>query len=121
MIYATLIRVNKKDEDADILEPKDGSKTVRDLITLGSDASISMTLNATVKPLKTLTFPNKVALAHHASKTLNSLSTSKYAVLRHNDSDISKYRDIWFSTSYHFDKIQTKNKLARKRFENYKN
>ena len=96
MIYATLIRVNKKDEDADILEPKDGSKTVRDLITLGSDASISMTLNATVKPLKTLTFPNKVALAHHVSKTLNSLSTSKYAVLRHNDSDISKYRDIEF-------------------------
>ena len=35
--------------------------------------------------------------------------------------NISKYRDIWFSTSYHFDKIQTKNKLARKRFENYKN
>ena len=34
--------------------------------------------------------------------------------------NISEYRDIWYSTSYHFDKIQTKNELASKRFENYK-
>ena len=34
--------------------------------------------------------------------------------------NISEYRDVWFSTSYNFDKIQTKNKLANKRFENYK-
>ena len=44
-------------------------------------------------------------------------------IINYNDSyslDISNYRDTWFSTSYHFDKIQTKNKLANKRFKNYK-
>ena len=44
-------------------------------------------------------------------------------IKNHNDSyslNILEYRDVWFSTSSHFDKIQTKNKLANKRFENYK-
>lgn len=34
---------------------------------------------------------------------------------------IPEYRDIWFSTSYHFDKHQTENELADSRFANYKN
>ena len=34
--------------------------------------------------------------------------------------NIEKYRDIWFSTSRDFDKIQTKNNKGVERFENYK-
>ncbi|MGE5354669.1 MAG: phosphoribosylformylglycinamidine synthase [Deltaproteobacteria bacterium] len=33
---------------------------------------------------------------------------------------VSEYRDIWYETSYLFDKNQTKKDLALKRFENYK-
>ena len=35
--------------------------------------------------------------------------------------DISKYRDIWYSTSYLLDQKQSKNGMAKSRFENYKN
>jgi phosphoribosylformylglycinamidine synthase len=35
--------------------------------------------------------------------------------------DISEMRDVWFKTSYLFDKNQTAGDLAEKRFENYKN
>tara|TARA_B100000575_G_scaffold284701_1_gene279083 strand:+ start:3735 stop:7394 length:3660 start_codon:yes stop_codon:yes gene_type:complete len=35
--------------------------------------------------------------------------------------NISKYRDIWYSTSKDFDKIQTKNNKGIERFNNYKN
>ncbi len=35
--------------------------------------------------------------------------------------NIDKYRDIWFKTSFEFDKFQTKNNLAKKRFDNFKN
>jgi phosphoribosylformylglycinamidine synthase len=35
--------------------------------------------------------------------------------------DISKYRDIWYSTSYLLDQKQSKNGMAKARFENYKN
>ena len=34
--------------------------------------------------------------------------------------NIDKYRDVWFSTSRDFDKIQTKNNKGVERFENYK-
>ena len=37
------------------------------------------------------------------------------------DFDIDFYRDIWFKTSYHLDKKQTKNYKASERFKNYKN
>ena len=35
--------------------------------------------------------------------------------------DVSEYRDIWYHTSYLFDKEQTKNNKAKERFDNYKN
>ncbi len=35
--------------------------------------------------------------------------------------DIDKYRDIWYKTSYLLDKKQTNEKLAKERFETYKN
>ena len=35
--------------------------------------------------------------------------------------DIPKYRDIWFKTSYLLDQKQSKNGMAKARFENYKN
>jgi phosphoribosylformylglycinamidine synthase len=35
--------------------------------------------------------------------------------------DITKYRDIWYSTSYLLDQKQSKNGMAKARFENYKN
>ena len=35
--------------------------------------------------------------------------------------DIAKYRDIWYSTSYLLDQKQSKNGMAKARFENYKN
>jgi len=34
--------------------------------------------------------------------------------------DINNLRDVWYKTSYSFDKHQTQNNLAEKRFENYK-
>jgi phosphoribosylformylglycinamidine synthase len=37
------------------------------------------------------------------------------------DFSISEYRDKWFETSYLLDQKQTKNNLAKVRFENYKN
>ena len=35
--------------------------------------------------------------------------------------EVSKYRDIWFKTSYLLDQKQTKNNKAKERFDNYKN
>jgi phosphoribosylformylglycinamidine synthase len=35
--------------------------------------------------------------------------------------DIPKYRDVWYSTSYLLDQKQSKNGMAKARFENYKN
>lgn len=35
--------------------------------------------------------------------------------------DIPKYRDVWYSTSYLLDQKQSKNGMAKERFENYKN
>lgn len=35
--------------------------------------------------------------------------------------DVNKWRDIWYHKSYLMDNLQTKNNLARVRFENYKN
>lgn len=35
--------------------------------------------------------------------------------------DITKYRDIWFKTSFLLDKKQSKNGMAQARFDNYKN
>ena len=35
--------------------------------------------------------------------------------------DIAKYRDIWYKTSYLLDQKQSKNGMAKARFENYKN
>ena len=57
---------------------------------------------------------------HEIGKVINSnyLNIKNYNDLY--SLNISEYRDVWFSTSYNFDKIQTKNKLANKRFENYK-
>ena len=37
------------------------------------------------------------------------------------DLDINEYRDIWYETSYLFDKKQTANNLATARYKNYKN
>ena len=57
---------------------------------------------------------------HEIGKVVESDSLN---IKNHNNTylfNLSEYRDVWFSTSHHFDKIQTKNKLANKRFENYK-
>ena len=35
--------------------------------------------------------------------------------------DVTKYRDVWYETSYLLDQNQTANKLAKARFDNYKN
>ena len=57
---------------------------------------------------------------HLIGKTNNSgyLKIKKNAF--HLSLNIDKYRDIWFKTSFEFDKFQTKNNLAKKRFNNYK-
>jgi phosphoribosylformylglycinamidine synthase len=65
-------------------------------------------------------FDKEKIFFHEIGKVINSHYLN---IINYNDSyslDISNYRDTWFSTSYHFDKIQTKNKLANKRFKNYK-
>jgi Phosphoribosylformylglycinamidine (FGAM) synthase, synthetase domain len=65
-------------------------------------------------------FDKEKIFFHEIGKVINSHYLN---IINYNDSyslDISDYRDTWFSTSYHFDKIQTKNKLANKRFKNYK-
>ena len=57
---------------------------------------------------------------HLIGKTNN----SGYLKIKKNEFNLSlnidKYRDIWFKTSFEFDKFQTKNNLAKKRFNNYK-
>ncbi len=65
-------------------------------------------------------FDKKEITFHEIGKVINSnyLNIKNYNDLY--SLNISEYRDVWFSTSYNFDKIQTKNKLANKRFENYK-
>jgi len=69
------------------------------------------------------------------SQILNSASILFYSIgtiqfdnilnISHNNEeyslDIDKYRDIWFNTSYLFDRKQTVAKLASERFQNYKN
>lgn len=95
MIYATLIKINKE-RDADLLIPKDGEKTVRDFQILGAGTSVSMTVNGEITPLKTLPFKNQVALAHKAKSLFGKLDPKRYALLRHNDKDPGRYRDIEF-------------------------
>jgi len=66
-------------------------------------------------------FHKEEIVYHEIGKVINSHYLN---IKNYNDSyslNISEYRDTWFSTSYHFDKIQTNNKLASKRFKNYKN
>jgi phosphoribosylformylglycinamidine synthase len=59
---------------------------------------------------------NNVAF-HKIGKVTNE-ATLKFGPLSF---DIPKYRDIWYSTSYLLDQKQSKNGMAKARFENYKN
>jgi phosphoribosylformylglycinamidine synthase len=59
---------------------------------------------------------NNVAF-HKIGKVTNE-ATLKFGPLSF---DITKYRDIWYSTSYLLDQKQSKNGMAKARFENYKN
>ena len=63
----------------------------------------------------------KLNIEFHLIGTVN---RSGYLEIKKDDFNLSlnidQYRDIWFKTSYEFDKFQTKNNLAEKRFDNYK-
>ena len=52
-------------------------------------------------------------------------TSSKNLTIKHQNTthlfEVEKYRDLWFQTSAALDAHQTKNGLAQKRFENYKN
>ena len=57
--------------------------------------------------------------------TLGQSNDSGVLTVEHQDNImefiIAEYRDIWYSTSAHFDAHQTANDLAKERFKNYKN
>ena len=59
------------------------------------------------------------------SHLIGTVNNSGYLKIKKGASNLSlninQYRDIWFKTSYEFDKFQTKKSLAKKRFDNYKN
>jgi phosphoribosylformylglycinamidine synthase len=61
---------------------------------------------------------NSNNLAFHKIGKVSSEATLNFGQLSF---DISKYRDIWYSTSYLLDQKQSKNGMAKARFENYKN
>ena len=61
---------------------------------------------------------NSSNLAFHKIGKVSSEATLNFGQLSF---DISKYRDIWYSTSYLLDQKQSKNGMAKARFENYKN
>lgn len=48
-------------------------------------------------------------------------STDEVLIINDLNLDIPTYRDIWYHTSYLFDKEQTKNNQAEERYKNYKN
>ncbi|MEC5166754.1 phosphoribosylformylglycinamidine synthase [Flavobacterium sp. PL11] len=52
---------------------------------------------------------------------LGSATTDATLNFGHCKLDIVKYRDIWFKTSFLLDQKQSKNGMARERFDNYKN
>jgi phosphoribosylformylglycinamidine synthase len=57
-------------------------------------------------------------VAFHKIGKVTSEATLNFGTLSF---DIPKYRDIWYSTSYLLDQKQSKNGMAKARFENYKN
>jgi phosphoribosylformylglycinamidine synthase len=52
---------------------------------------------------------------------IGTVTESNYLNIGNHQLDITKYRDIWFKTSYLLDQKQTKNNKAQERFDNYKN
>ncbi|WP_309641373.1 phosphoribosylformylglycinamidine synthase [Flavobacterium sp.] len=67
------------------------------------------------------TFENVLNHNDIAFFKLGNATESDVLQLTNNHFSISKYRDIWFETSYLLDQKQTKNNQATARFENYKN
>ena len=61
---------------------------------------------------------NSNNVAFHKIGKVTSEATLNFGTLSF---DIPKYRDIWYSTSYLLDQKQSKNGMAKARFENYKN
>ena len=61
---------------------------------------------------------NSNNVAFHKIGKVSSEATLNFGQLSF---DIPKYRDIWYSTSYLLDQKQSKNGMAKARFENYKN
>ncbi len=71
------------------------------------------------KEVKDLLNKNKVSYQMIGQST----NDRKLELKHHEDQlsfDINHLRDLWFKTSYLFDKIQTKEELALERFKNYK-
>ncbi len=65
---------------------------------------------------------NKNGIGFHEIATIN--TNGEFKLKNFNNFmklDIAELRDIWYKTSYYFDRVQTKNDLALSRFENYKN
>ena len=52
---------------------------------------------------------------------IGTVTEGNYLNIGNHQLDITKYRDIWFKTSYLLDQKQTKNNKAQERFDNYKN
>lgn len=60
-------------------------------------------------------------LAYEIGKVINNEAMKISYGSQNLSLNISEYRDIWYSTSYHFDKYQTKENMADFRYANYKN
>ena len=67
------------------------------------------------------TFENYLNLNKVSFHKIGKVTNSNSLKINELDFNISKYRDIWFETSYLLDKRQSKNNKADERFENYKN
>ncbi|GGC96367.1 phosphoribosylformylglycinamidine synthase [Flavobacterium lutivivi] len=89
----------------------------KDLIKILLSENIGLVLQANDDQ----TFENYLNLNKVSFHKIGKVTNSNSLKINELDFNISKYRDIWFETSYLLDKKQSKNNKADERFENYKN
>jgi phosphoribosylformylglycinamidine synthase len=89
----------------------------KDLIKILLSENIGLVLQANDDQ----TFENYLNLNKVSFHKIGKVTNTNSLKINELDFNISKYRDIWFETSYLLDKRQSKNNKADERFENYKN
>ena len=107
--------------DFSVFEEKDlvkilFSENIGIVIQAKSDTEVESKLNANNVSYYKLGIPSP-ALPEGEGAKLEIISSSLEILTL----DIAKYRDVWFKTSFLLDQKQSKNEMARARFENYKN